>query len=134
MEQDTKKEVSLYYKIFGSLATLTIITVAISYLNVGLVIAIILALLVAATKAGLVASFFMHLSHEKNQIYMILLCTVIFFAGMMGLIVFGYYDIFEGARDTNKDYKVEIAAHGGHHGKNFLQNESGEEHAQEAHH
>jgi len=119
MNEDTKKEVVLYYKIFGSLAALTITTVAISYLSVGIALAIIFALLVATTKAGLVASFFMHLSHEKKWIYMILICTVIFFAGMMGFIVFGYYDIFEGARDTNHDYRVEIVA---------------QEHIEEAHH
>lgn len=109
-----KKEVVLYYKVFGSLAVLTVITVAISNLKLGIVLAVFIALLVAFTKASLVASFFMHLSHEKKLIYLVLLMTAFFFIGMMGLIVFGYYSVPHGTRDLNHDYRPEQSsqAHG----------------------
>ncbi|MGE0266868.1 MAG: cytochrome C oxidase subunit IV family protein [Candidatus Omnitrophota bacterium] len=112
--QDLKKEVILYYKVFGSLAVLTVITVAISNLKLGLFLAVFLALLVATTKASLVASFFMHLSHEKKVIYLVLILTVIFFTGMMGLIIGSYYSVPHGTRDLNMDYKTTVQPHSSH--------------------
>lgn len=111
--QDLKKEVILYYKVFGSLAVLTVITVAISNLKLGLFLAVFVALLVATTKASLVASFFMHLSHEKKVIYLVLILTAVFFAGMMGLIITSYYSVPHGTRDLNLDYKA-VEKHSAH--------------------
>src|SRR5262245_46677194 len=64
-----------YLKIFGALVILTIITVligiALRFENEA--VNVLLALLIAATKASLVALFFMHLKFEGKLIYMIFL-------------------------------------------------------------
>ena len=65
--QDIKKEISGYMKIFGALAVLTIVTVAVSFLKVGIGLAVFIAMVIATVKGSLVASFFMHLAHEKTS-------------------------------------------------------------------
>lgn len=80
-----RKEIKKYLLVFGALAVLTVITVAISQLHLPTHEAIILALIVAAVKASLVAAFFMHLISEKKLIYAVLGITVFFF----GLMIWG---------------------------------------------
>jgi cytochrome c oxidase subunit 4 len=77
-----KKEIRKYLYVFGALAVLTIITVAISTFHLPTHEAIALALIVAAVKASLVAAFFMHLLSERKLIFAVLAITVFFF-GMM---------------------------------------------------
>jgi cytochrome c oxidase subunit 4 len=77
-----KKEIKRYLYVFGGLAVLTIITVAISRLHLPTMQAVILALAVATVKGSLVAAFFMHLISERKLIYAVLVLTVFFF-GMM---------------------------------------------------
>ena len=50
------------------------------------------ALIIAITKSSLVALFFMHLISEKQVIYSVLVCTVFFFAGLMGLTLWAMHD------------------------------------------
>ena len=80
---DIKKSVKTYYMIFGALMLFTVITVAVSYLHLPIVLAILVALVVATIKGSLVALFFMHLSHERKIIYWALLLTVVFFVFLM---------------------------------------------------
>jgi len=80
---DIKKSVKTYYMIFGALMLFTVITVAVSYLHLPIVLAIIVALVVATIKGSLVALFFMHLSHERKIIYWALMLTVVFFVFLM---------------------------------------------------
>lgn len=61
--------VKKYLVVGAMLYVLTIVTVAIAYLRMEPVPAIILALVVASTKASLVALYFMHLIDEKKVIY-----------------------------------------------------------------
>ena len=77
--EDIKKHVKVYITVFVSLLALTIITVTISYFNLSVVTAIIVALIIASIKGSLVASFFMHLISEKKMIYAALSLTVVFF-------------------------------------------------------
>ena len=83
---DVSKEVRKYMLVFGALIIGTILTVAVSYVElhphwkniaIGLVIAIV--------KGGLVAGFFMHLIDERKLIYGVLGATVFFFIGLMYL-------------------------------------------------
>ena len=46
-----------------------------------------MALFIACVKGFLVAGYFMHLISEKKMIYGILMATVFFFAGLMGLTI-----------------------------------------------
>ena len=86
--QDIKKEISGYMKIFGALAVLTIVTVAVSFLKVGIGLAVFIAMVIATVKGSLVASFFMHLAHEKKLIYLFLLITLGFLMSLF-FITFG---------------------------------------------
>lgn len=80
--EHVRAEIRKYLMVFGALAVLTIITVAISQLHLPTTQAIILALVVATVKGSLVAAFFMHLLSERKLIYAVLVLTVFFF-GMM---------------------------------------------------
>ena len=93
-----KKETKKYWIVGISLLVLTVVTVAVSYLKVGVALAIVLALLIATFKGSLVASFFMHLIEEKKLIYWILIFTLFCFLSMVLLIIAGQYDLFEGSR------------------------------------
>jgi cytochrome c oxidase subunit 4 len=76
---EVAKNVRKYMTIGGALLVFTVITVAASYLNLSVLPAVIVALIIASMKGSMVASVFMHLSHEKPWIYGALLLTVVFF-------------------------------------------------------
>ena len=86
--QDIKKEISGYMKVFGALAVLTIVTVAVGSLKFGIGLAIVIAMVIATVKGSLVASFFMHLAHEKKLIYLLLCITLVFLMALF-FITFG---------------------------------------------
>lgn len=88
--EETRKHVRIYISVFVALMVLTVITVAISYLHLSVGTAILLALAVATIKAGLVASYFMHLISEKRLIYVTLIITAVFFIALMALPVSFY--------------------------------------------
>jgi cytochrome c oxidase subunit IV len=82
---DIDRHVRIYITVFVALMALTIVTVAVSYLDLPPVMAITVALFVATIKGGLVACYFMHLISEKKLIYAVLLITVIKFIALMVL-------------------------------------------------
>ncbi len=80
-----KEHVKVYVMVFVALAVLTIVTVAISYLDLSTPVAISLAMLVATVKAGLVACYFMHLiSEQKVILWLLLLCAAFVFSVFAG--------------------------------------------------
>lgn len=85
--EEIKKSVRTYMMVFGALLVLTIVTVAVSYMHVGVVLGILIALFIACVKGSLVGGFFMHLTNEKRAIYWALLLTAVFFAALMLLPV-----------------------------------------------
>jgi cytochrome c oxidase subunit IV len=88
-----------YVGIFVALVTLTILTVAVSYFDFGSA-NIVLAILIATMKGSLVATFFMHLRHDK------LFNTISFLGAFVFLSVFitlSYDDLANRARLDN-DY------------------------------
>ncbi len=82
---DIDRHVRIYITVFVSLMTLTIITVAVSYLHLPIAYAVTVALLVATIKGSLVACYFMHLISEKKLIYAVLVLTAVFFAALLAL-------------------------------------------------
>ncbi len=90
--EDIKKETRTYLLVFAALATLTVITVTVSYLDLNRTQAIIVALFIASIKAGLVAAFFMHLLSEEKFIYSVLLLTLVLFAALFILPIGNYAD------------------------------------------
>ena len=95
---DIDKHVRVYITVFVALMALTIITVAVSYLDLPPAMAITVALFVATVKGSLVACYFMHLISEKRLIYAVLVITVVKFIALMALPAFTHsnsYGIFE---------------------------------------
>ncbi|MFQ5628835.1 MAG: cytochrome C oxidase subunit IV family protein [bacterium] len=90
--EEIKKHVKTYIVVFGALAVLTIVTVAVSYLDINVTAAITVALVIAATKASLVAAFFMHLISEQKLVYWVLILTGVFFIVLIILFVSAYHD------------------------------------------
>src|ERR687890_1314656 len=84
---DIDKHVRVYIIVFLALMALTLITVAVSYLDLPPAMAIAVALFVATIKGSLVACYFMHLISEKRLIYAVLFITVIKFVVLMILPV-----------------------------------------------
>jgi len=83
---DVSKSVRKYMLIFGVLLIGTIITVLASYVNFGSHTAnVVVALIIATIKAGLVAGYFMHLLDERKLIFSVLAATTFFFAALMYL-------------------------------------------------
>ena len=79
------KHVRIYITVFVALMALTLITVAVSYLELPPAMAITVALFVATIKGSLVACYFMHLISEKRLIYAVLVITVIKFLALLAL-------------------------------------------------
>ena len=84
---DIDKHVRVYITVFVALMALTIITVAVSYLDLSTPMAIAVALFIATIKGSLVLCYFMHLISEKKLIYWVLAVTVAFFIALMALPV-----------------------------------------------
>ena len=81
--EEIRSEMRRYWVVGTALFLLTVITVAVSYLDVSQGMAIAIALVIACLKGGLVAAVFMHLISEKQAIYSLLLLTVLFFLVLM---------------------------------------------------
>ena len=82
---DIDKHVRVYMFVFGALMVLTILTVAVSYLDLSVPLAVTVALFVATVKGSLVAGYFMHLISEKKLIYAVLVLTGVFFVALLAL-------------------------------------------------
>ena len=76
---DVDHHVKIYMRVFAALMVLTVVTVAVSYLDLSVVATIALALFIAVVKGSLVACYFMHLIDEKKLIYTVMVVTVLFF-------------------------------------------------------
>src|SRR5215831_10717793 len=74
-----KKAIRTYGIVGGLLLVFTVITVAVNQVHLAVPLAITVALIIATIKGSMVASIFMHLSHEKKWIYGSLILTVVFF-------------------------------------------------------
>src|SRR6202049_3594331 len=80
---EVRKTVRTYLTVGALLFLGTAITVAANRLQLVVPLAVTVALLIATVKGSMVASVFMHLSHEKKWIYGALLLTVAFFVVLM---------------------------------------------------
>ena len=87
-----KKSVRTYLMVGGALFMGTAITVAVNQVHLAVPLAITVALIIATIKGSMVASVFMHLSHEKKWIYGSLLLTLAFFIVLMSVPIFTMMD------------------------------------------
>ena len=82
--EEVKKHIDVYLKVAGALAGGTVVTVLASYLDVGVALGIVIALIIALTKGALVVAFFMHLLEERSRaILWTLALTVTFWFVLM---------------------------------------------------
>src|SRR5687768_14339077 len=76
-----------YFKTFGALLVLTVVTVGASYVDLG-VLNTPIALLIATTKATVVAMIFMHLYYDQKFFAIIFSSSIIFLAIFLTLTMF----------------------------------------------
>ena len=87
-----------YIAVFGALLALTLVTVAISYLQLPTRSTVALALTIAVVKATLVALFFMHLKTERPMIYWPLALTAFLFVALLAFVLWSEADHIVGPR------------------------------------
>lgn len=78
-ELGVKPNIRPYIMVFVALMALTVVTVAVSYLELSVAGAVAVALFIASIKGSLVACYFMHLLSERRLILWTLVLTVVFF-------------------------------------------------------
>ena len=82
-KESIEHHIQTYIRVFIALGVLTVITVAVSYLNVSFIEAFFIAMTVATIKGSLVLGYFMHLISERQMIIWILVATVATFIILM---------------------------------------------------
>jgi caa(3)-type oxidase subunit IV len=82
-QESIRNTIKTYWMIGAALFVFTGITVAVNQVHLAVPLAITVALIIAMTKGSMVASVFMHLSHERKWVYGALILTVIGFAILM---------------------------------------------------
>src|SRR5678815_1330255 len=80
---EIRKSIRTYMLVGAALLVFTAITVGANQFHFGVPVAVTVALIIATMKGSMVASIFMHLSHEKKWIYGALILTVLGFAILM---------------------------------------------------
>ena len=113
MSDDVKDHIKLYYKIGATLLALTVVTVAASYIDFAVPLTIVVALIIAATKGSLVASYFMHLIDEQKGIHATLLLTAFFFLVLIFIPILGHTNTF-GEYKTLPNANAHVAAEDAH--------------------
>ena len=108
-----RKSIRTYVMIGAALFVFTAITVAVNQVHLAVPFAITVALIIATTKGSMVASVFMHLSHEKKWIYGALVLTL---AGFIILVFVPLFTILDGIGTMSDTARAaaEQAAHAGH--------------------
>ena len=82
-DHSIEHHIQTYIRVFIALGILTVITVAVSYLEVSFIEAFFLAITIATIKGSLVLGFFMHLISEKKAIIWMLVATLVAFLILM---------------------------------------------------
>ncbi len=77
MSKERGSSYALYAVIWVALLVLTGTTVAVSYINLGMM-NVVVALVIASVKAALVALFFMHLKYENRVVWGFALTPIYF--------------------------------------------------------
>lgn len=96
------KHIRMYLLIGGTLMVLTLVTVGLSYLDFGShAMNVIVAMMVATGKAGLVAAIFMHLKGERKTVWQVLFFTAIFVTGLFFLTYLHWWDPIRGSGYTS---------------------------------
>ena len=106
MTHDVAKQVRGYLVVFGTLLVLTLITVGVSYLDLPEAETVVVALIIATTKATLVAMFFMHLKGERRMVTWPLALTAFLFVALLGSLLMSEADHLFGARFQDSFHSI----------------------------
>ena len=109
-QESIRKSIRTYWTVGAALFVFTGITVAVNQVHLAVPLAITVALIIATMKGSMVASIFMHLSHEKKWIYGVLILTAIGFFILMTVPMFTLNDHI----GTPIHVEAPAAAHTGH--------------------
>jgi cytochrome c oxidase subunit 4 len=113
--EDIHKTIRAYVVVFVALLILTGVTVGVSYIHLESIYnRVALALLVAGTKASLVALVFMHLKAERQMIYYTLSLTAVFLVVAFGLPLWTEGDKIVGTSHQMWDAGVSVPSMPGH--------------------
>ena len=89
---EVQKSIKKYFMIGAALLVFTGITVGANQFHFGVPVAVTVALIIATMKGSMVASIFMHLSHERKWVYGALILTVLGFLILMTVPIFTTMD------------------------------------------
>jgi caa(3)-type oxidase subunit IV len=89
---EIKKSVRTYMMVGLALLVFTGITVGANQFRCGVPVAVTVALIIATMKGSMVASIFMHLTHEKKWVYGALILTILGFLVLMTVPIFTIAD------------------------------------------
>jgi cytochrome c oxidase subunit 4 len=89
---EVKKSIRTYMMVGLALLVFTGITVGANQFHFGVPVAVTVALVIATMKGSMVASIFMHLSHEKKWVYGALILTIVGFLVLMTVPFFTVSD------------------------------------------
>jgi caa(3)-type oxidase subunit IV len=90
---DVGSHVRGYLMVGAALFACTMLTVGLSYVDFGTPKAnMVVGMIVATFKAGLVGAIFMHLLSERWTIYRVLILTAVFALGLFLLTLLAWYD------------------------------------------
>ena len=98
MTHDAAVQVRGYLTIFAALLALTLVTVAVSYLQLPAFGTVAVALTIATGKAALVVMFFMHLKGERPMVMWPLALTAFLFVSLLAAIIMSEADHLLGTR------------------------------------
>jgi cytochrome c oxidase subunit IV len=119
--------VSIYWVIFGCLTVLTVLTVAVSRVYLPPVGAVVVAFMIAISKATLVVTFFMHVKYDSKVLR--ILCVVPTLLTMVLLLAL-LPDIASHGRQIAGDPALHVVAEADHadHGHDATEEHATEEH------
>ena len=101
MSHDVGVQVKGYLTVFGALLVLTIVTVAVSYLDLPVTPTVVIAVAIASLKASLVAMFFMHLKGERPAVMWSLGLTAVLFVALFAFVLWSEGDHLIGTEFTD---------------------------------
>ena len=90
--EEIKAHLKIYYMVFGALAVLTVVTVAVARLEVSIGMAVAIAMFIACIKGSLVSCYCMHLISERGMIFWVLIICVLFFFVLLLLPVITQFE------------------------------------------
>ena len=78
-----------YLAVFGALMVLTIVTVAVAFVDLGLA-NVVVAMAVALVKATLVVLFFMHVKYSNRMVQLVIVAAIVWLMILLGITLSDY--------------------------------------------